>query len=289
MRTIRVYKREEGKRIPKKLRNYFERMHGNFELVRDLHWDLNKAFELIRKEDCELRSIFLAVENLEYSLWRRKKYVHITRRKVPSILKQKMIELSFKDRAFPEKVDKYCKGLKGKELDECIDKLIEKFYKEQALEILEAEYQEIYPRSWKEKMMLINRERWKFFYERRCKMKPLFESFDWRNDWVQIFIIEHENGIHWEVGGSASTGKRTTHSYYGELFCKVQKELKDIPLVILWYDHRNNFLYIDELKSFAICPREMWGKEEVMKGLPKIIFDEDYEKHKNSRIIIYTN
>jgi hypothetical protein len=102
--------------------------------------------------------------------------MNISRRKVPSLLKQKMIELSFHDKRFPFIVEEKCKGLKGEELDKCIDKLLEELYKKEAYERLKAMYQEIYPRSWKKKLKEIYKERWKFFYERKSDFLPVLKD-----------------------------------------------------------------------------------------------------------------
>jgi hypothetical protein len=265
MKLLKSYTIRDLKPIPKRYFSFFNQLHEKISLLHDFSWNSEKAFNLIEQNDFELQSIFLAVEMLDPKFFGRKKYQHISRRKVPSLLKQKMLELSFRSNRFTFLVEEKCKGLKGQELDECIDKLLEKVYKKEAYEMLKAEYQEIYPRSWRKKLKEIYRERWKFFYERRCEMKPLFEWFDWRNDWVQIFIVKHPQGFHWDVGGSASSGKRMTHQFYGSLFCRVQREVKDIPTIILWYDSRNNFGYIATLKKFAVCPKEMWGKKRKWK------------------------
>ena len=287
MKLLECYTAKDLKPIPEEYISLFEQLHSNMKILEGFSWDSEKAFNLIKEKNLELMSIFLAVEMLDPSLFRRKEYVNITRRKVPSILKQKMIELSFKDKNFPFIVEERCKGLKGEKLDKCIDSLLEEFYKKEAYEILKAEYQEIYPRSWKKKLKDIYRERWKFFYERKCEMEPLFKWFDWRNDWVQVFIVRHEEGFHWDVGGSASSGKRMTHKYYGSLFCRVQREIKDIPTIVLWYDSKNNFRYVTTLKKFAVCPREMWGKEKEMEGIMRIEFRENYFNNQESKIEIY--
>jgi hypothetical protein len=262
MKLLKCYTIKDLKSIPKKYLSLFNQLYKKMNLLQGFSWDFEKAFNLISQNNYELKSIFLAVETLEPNLFGRKEYMNITRRKVPSLLKQKMAELSFHDRKFPFIVEEKCKDLKGEELDKCIDELLEKFYKKEAYERLKAKYQEIYPRSWKKKLKEIYKERWKFFYERKCEMKPLFKHFDWRNGWVQVFIVKHPQGFHWDVGGSASSGKRSTHAYYGTLFCRVQKEIKDIPTIVLWYDSRNNFRYVATLRKFAICPREMWGKKK---------------------------
>ena len=287
MKLLKCYTIKDLKSIPQKYLSLFNQLYKKMNLLQGFSWDFEKAFNLISQNNYELKSIFLAVETLEPSLFGRKEYMNITRRKVPSLLKQKMAELSFRDRKFPFIVEEKCKDLKGEELDKCIDELLEKFYKKEAYERLKAEYQEIYPRSWKKKLKEIYKERWKFFYERKCEMKPLFNNFDWRNGWVQVFIVKHPQGFHWDVGGSASSGKRSTHAYYGTLFCRIQKEIKDIPTIVLWYDSRNNFRYVATLRKFAICPREMWGKEKDMEGIRKIEFKEDYYTHKNSKIEVY--
>jgi hypothetical protein len=287
MKLLKCYTIKDLKSIPQKYLSLFNQLYKKMNLLQGFSWDFEKAFNLIKQNNYELKSIFLAVETLEPNLFGRKEYMNITRRKVPSLLKQKMAELSFHDRKFPFIVEEKCKDLKGEELDKCIDELLEKFYKKEAYERLKAEYQEIYPRSWKKKLKEIYKERWKFFYERKCEMKPLFNNFDWRNGWVQVFIVKHPQGFHWDVGGSASSGKRITHAYYGTLFCRIQKEIKDIPTIVLWYDSRNNFRYVATLRKFAICPREMWGKEKDMEGIRKIEFKEDYYTHKNSKIEVY--
>jgi len=287
MKLLKCYTIKDLKSIPQKYLSLFNQLYKKMNLLQGFSWDFEKAFNLISQNNYELKSIFLAVETLEPSLFGRKEYMNITRRKVPSLLKQKMAELSFRDRKFPFIVEEKCKDLKGEELDKCIDELLEKFYKKEAYERLKAEYQEIYPRSWKKKLKEIYKERWKFFYERKCEMKPLFNNFDWRNGWVQVFIVKHPQGFHWDVGGSASSGKRSTHAYYGTLFCRIQKEIKDIPTIVLWYDSRNNFRYVATLRKFAICPREMWGKEKDTEGIRKIEFKEDYYTHKNSKIEVY--
>jgi hypothetical protein len=286
MKLLKYYTIKDLKPIPEKYFSLFNQLYKKMSILQGFSWDSERAFNLIKQNGYELKSIFLAVESLDPSLFRRKEYMNISRRKVPSLLKQKMIELSFHDKRFPFIIEEKCKGLKGEELDKCIDDLLEKLYKKEAYERLKAMYQEIYPRSWKKKLKEIYKERWKFFYERKCEMKPLFKHFDWRNDWVQVFIVKHPQGFHWDVGGSASSGKRSTHAYYGSLFCRVQKEIKDIPTIVLWYDSRNNFRYVTTLRKFAICPREMWGKGKDMEGIRKIEFKEDYT-HKNSKIQIY--
>ncbi len=152
MKLLKYYTIKDLKPIPKKYFSLFNQLYKKINILQGFSWDSEKAFNLIKQNDYELKSIFLAVESLEPILFRRKKYMNISRRKDPSLLKQKMIELSFHDKRFPFIVEEKCKGLKGKELDKCIDKLLEELYKKEAYERLKAMYQEIYPRSWKKKL-----------------------------------------------------------------------------------------------------------------------------------------
>ncbi|RLE41998.1 hypothetical protein DRJ19_04905 [Candidatus Woesearchaeota archaeon] len=287
MKLVKIYTHKDGKKIPKKLIEYFKKLREQYRFEKTPFLDTEKTFKLIKKKNYPLKTIFIAVDSLDPNLRRNKKYVNITREKVNSILKQKMLRLAFGDNELSILASKICKGLKGDEFDKCFDKLLEKKYKKRALQEIKEEYQLLYPRSWKKKLKDIYRERWKFFYERKCEMKPLFENFDWRNAWVQIFIIECDDGFYWDMGGSASSWRRTLHRNAGELFCRVQKRIKPIPTIILWYDYKNNFLYIDELDQLAICPIEMWGKEKIMKEILKIRFHWDLMDNKNSKIELY--
>jgi hypothetical protein len=104
MKLLKCYTIKDLKPIPQKYLSLFNQLYKKMNLLQGVSWDFEKAFNLVKRNNYELKSIFLAVETLEPNLFGRKEYMNITRRKVPSLLKQKMAELSFRDR----KISLYC-------------------------------------------------------------------------------------------------------------------------------------------------------------------------------------
>jgi hypothetical protein len=72
MKLLKYYTIKDLKPIPKKYLSLFNQLYKKMNILQGFSWDSERAFNLIKQNDYELKSIFLAVESLDPILFRRK-------------------------------------------------------------------------------------------------------------------------------------------------------------------------------------------------------------------------
>lgn len=278
--VLRVFKRKDLKQVPESFNSIWGRLSAKerFYFPREASYEPEEFFNSLKSklDTYSFCSFFIAVEPIEWPLYRRKSYSKIKRSKIVSMIEEYARRYWMERQGeFHGKIDKRCKGLVGEQLDGCIDEITREAYP-MAKEKIKGEFQEIYEKRWRKKFKKtdIYRERWKFYYTRRFEMPKPFCYWDERDSWAQYFVIEEDSGIWWRRGGSSSSGARADHQLYGTLFSKIQ-DIKTIPTYIFWYDRRNRFWWVDTWQEFVVCPHElMWSrysdKESALKKVKKI-------------------
>jgi len=128
--------------------------------------------------------------------------------------------------------------------------LVREYYP-QARAILQADYQERYPRTWKRRWAERGylRPRRKVECRRRYDL-PLPLGL-WGTDVPQQFYFMRRSSTY-ERGCSTGSGSREVHSYFGLAFLELTRRGVSIPCHILVYDKHNQLLLADTLPSFAL-------------------------------------
>ena len=124
-------------------------------------------------------------------------------------------------------------------------------YYPHAKAILQAEYQERYPRAWKRRWAERGyvRPGRKVECRRRYNLPPPLGL--WSTDVAQQFYFMRRSGTY-ARGCSASSGSREVHSYFGLAFLELTRRGVSIPCHVLVYDKHNQLLLADSLPSFAL-------------------------------------
>jgi hypothetical protein len=184
-----------------------------------------------------------------------------------------------KGMCYTEKKDKMEKALRkklGKEFDEnpsrYIDEIIENITKKEIYPIvrkhLVEEYKALYGRWWKVKIKGIERDRVEYYWHRRYDNLPypLNIYWDYRNDWMQIYIAsKNEKNFHGR-GSPASSGNRQCHGMFGHKFAEINAK-KNIPTEIFVYTKHNRFKLCDSFKRLVLVPYDLVGNYHPEKPI----------------------
>lgn len=175
-----------------------------------------------------------------------------------------------------EKMEKALKKKLGKDFDEnpsrYIDEIIESITKKEIYPIvrkrLVEEYKALYGRWWKLKIKSIERERVEYYWHRRYDNLPypLNIYWDYRNDWMQIYIAG-KNGKNFHGRGSpASSGSRQCHGLFGHKFAEINAE-KNVPTEIFVFTKHNKFKLYGSFKRLVLVPYDLVGNYRPQKPI----------------------
>ena len=119
-----------------------------------------------------------------------------------------------------------------------------------------------------------------------------WDCWDYRNSWVQTYVLEDNEGrCIINQGASASSGAREKHSKFGFAFAYLSKE-KSIPTYFLHYDGNNNFTYLGEVPHLCLYWREIGSNyhlrpenyPNIFKNVGKIYYDTGFLEQKEWKI-----
>ncbi len=209
-------------------------------------------------------SVYVFIEPIADDLWEDSRYVDKKKLQLCSLVDEKVRRYWWDRNAeHLKRIDARLEVLKKdpkfqdmKEYD-LRDKIIEELDREiypQMIERVKEEYQEIYEDEWEEYWKKEDpfKERIEDEYHRRYDMPPPFNHWDRRNLWQQYYFAKNQEGIFfYEQGGSASSGQRYDHGFYGHLFALLNSE-KPIATYFFTYDSHNRFIFSREEKSLHL-------------------------------------
>ncbi|MDY6822296.1 MAG: hypothetical protein SWH68_00630 [Thermodesulfobacteriota bacterium] len=229
----------------------------------------------------EFFSVYVAVEPLNDNLWTDERYVEKEEVLLCSLVEEKSRRYWI-DRQHEhfKRIDEQMDALRddhqfsnlgeGELRDAAIDYLSQEVYP-QMIELLKAEFQNIYGDKWKEywekedpyKVRIEHR------YHRRYDMPPPFCHRDTRNRWQQYYFAKDKNNIFRYVQiGSGSSEQRYRHGFYGHLFALLNAP-NPVP-TYYDYDEHNNFKFKRKEDSLWLNHFDLNGNFEI-----------DYEESSN--------
>lgn len=256
-KPLRVYTKEDLKRIPPHVLNFLKEVRSAEPRIND--WPYGKKSELedvLRRAD-QVVTVFVCAESLDDKLRLDKRYSHVwLSRTAPIITVQARMYWWNRHDEFRKIIDKECEGLKGEEFDECVDKIVERVYPE-VKDIAIAELKFFLPISYKDKLDLIYKVRWRYETRRYYLLPEPLNRWDERTHWEQFYFAKVDGRWIFAWGDPASSGARAMHSLWSSTIIGL-----DIPKrwgIILWYDDKNRLWFVDEFDAPVICPIDAFG------------------------------
>jgi hypothetical protein len=194
-------------------------------------------------------TILLFTEPLAREHWRRK--THTIMRRVERLSELDETVHRHFDRELNARMADWLRDHRDPE-DAYLRKLVREYHP-QASRILRGEYQDRYPRTW--------RQRWaERHYVRPRRKVECRRQYDlpaplglWSTDVPPQFFFLRRSRTY-ARGCSTSSGSREIHSYYGLAFLELTRRGLRIPSYILVYDRHNRLRVADSLPSVGIIP-----------------------------------
>ncbi len=182
---------------------------------------------------------------------------------------------------YHKKVEKMKKALRkemGKKFDEnptrYIDGIIENITKKEIYPIvrkrLMEKYKVRYGRWWTLRVKEMERKRIAYHWHRRYDHLPypLNMHWDYRNDWMQIYIASKNGKNFHRSGSSASSGSRQCHDFFGHKFAELNSK-KLIPTEIFVYTKYNKFKFYKRFKNLVLISRDLTTTYPLNRPIPE--------------------
>lgn len=242
--------------------------------------DRQKLDKILSK--AKLRSIIILMQPLKESLKDKNDFYWAERQIVCSELDETAnIYWQEKGMYYFEKKEMMEKTLRkklGKRFDEnpsrYIDEIIETITKKEIYPIvrkrMEEEYKALYGGSWKLKAKGIERERVEYRWHRRYDdlPYPLNMHWDYRNNWIQVYIAIKNGKIFHGRGASASSGSREMHGLYGHKFAEINVR-RNVSTEIFVYTDRNKFRFYRRFENLVLIPKDLTGNYRPYKPIER--------------------
>lgn len=286
VKPIRIYTKKDLKPIPSHIIEFLREVRNAEPRLHDWYYDRSvKEFKRLLESAEQIVTVFVCSGSLKPELRLDKRYSYVTLSRTASIIEIEARRYWW-DRhdEFRKIVDKECEGLKGRAFDECVSGIMKRIYpKVKKIAIVELRFH--LPLSYKDKLDLLYKARWRYESRRLYNLPQPFSRWDERTSWEQFYFAKLRERWVFAFGDPASSGARALHSMWSSRIITLGIPMRGI---ILWYDNVNHLWFVDEFDRPVICPIDAFGhiklagedfrrfvKEAMKKGFYTVYFDSD--------------